>query len=917
MNVKRNRFQLLIFFSLAIATVLAHVSFAQVQEQAVVVQATSHAFVPSLRDLAPTATKLKAESGLSAEATVSAGEPSADATTSNSSGLATNAVLDILGVGNGISGFSVNLPVASTNGAAGTTQFVQWVNSSFAVFSKSAGSMVLGPMHVTALYQALGGPCGTDEPNMDGIAQFDKLANVWVLLMPIYSTPSYFCVAVSTTSDATGAWNLYTFALPVSTWCNCRLWPDYPKVGVWSDAYYISYHQTGNNNTFDGPAVCAVNRSQMLSGASSASMQCFANNGPNNTAWLPADLDGTTPPPAGSPNYLLAFDPNDQSLDLWQLHLNWTTPASSTLTGPTNIPVAAFLEGCGDTYTVFTPADNCVPQAGTTEMLGEFGDELMYRVAYRNYGGYQALAANHTVTVASGGNQTGIRWYELRNTGSGFGLYQEGTYAPDSNYRWMGSIAMDKVGDVAIGYSISSSAMSPSIRYAGRQATDALGTMEGEVDVLSSANISAGSQTNSVRWGDYASMAVDPVDDCTFWFTTMYQPKNGNNWWSTRIASFNFPACRNSVELTLNESGQGTVTSMDAAIKCTDGSGGCSAPYPNGSAVSLTATPATGYTFSGWTGACTGGNPCNVTMTSDQTATATFAAGSGSNYVLTIDENGQGTVSSTDGQIDCVNGAGNCAATYPVGTSVSLNATAPSGSTFLEWSGAGACPNIRGTCTVTPGGNLTVTASFAPTPAWAIVQKVSKAGAITNLTIPATGGGHLIAVAMMFNGTTSVTGVSDNGGTTYMSAGVRVANGPNSVEIWFAENSAAGATVITPNFVNQPTHLEITAWEVSGVLAMPLDAGNTATGTITADNVAGPAVTTTLAGDFVISVMMAADTNLTSISGGNAFTDDFTTYGNGWAHITGNSSSAGVKQASWFTSNPTGAYCASTVAFAP
>jgi uncharacterized repeat protein (TIGR02543 family) len=915
MHVTRNSSRLLIFSSLVIAAVLAQVSFAQVEQKAVVVETTSHAFVPSLRDLAPITAQTESQSTLSADTTLLTGEAVAEATTSAS--LATTPGLDILGVGNGVSGFNVNLPVASPNGAAGTTQFVQWVNASIAVFNKSTGSMVLGPTHPTALWQAAGGPCATSEPNMDGIAQFDKLANVWVLLMPIYSTPSYFCVAVSTTSDATGSWNLYTFALPVSSWCNCRLWPDYPKVGVWPDAYYISYHQTGNNDTFDGPGVCAVNRSQMLNGASSASMQCFVNNGPNNMAWLPSDLDGTTPPPSGSPNYLAAFDRNDHSLDIWQLHLNWTTPASSTLTGPTNIPVTAFLEGCGDTYTVFTPSDNCVPQAGTTEMLGEFGDELMYRVAYRNYGGYQALALNHTVTVASGSTQTGIRWYELRNTGSGFGLYQEGTYAPDSNYRWMGSIAMDKVGDMAIGYSISSNALSPSIRYTGRQSTDTLGTMEGEVDVLTSANIAHTSQTNSVRWGDYASIAVDPVDDCTFWFTTQYMPTNGNNWWSTRIASFNFPACKSSVKLTLDEVGKGTVTSADATIDCVNGSGGCSAPYPNGSAVSLTATPVDGYTFSGWSGACSGGNPCNVTMTSAKTATATFAAGTLPNYVLTIDESGQGTVKSTDGQINCVNGNGNCSATYPSGTSVSLNAAPPSGSTFLYWSGAGACEQIRGTCTVTLGGNLTVTGSFATTPTWAIVHKTSNAGSIANLTVPVTGSGHLIAVALMFNNTTSVTGVSDNAGNNYISAGVRSTNGPNSVEVWLAEDSAAGATVITPNFVNQPGHVEITAWEVSGVLAMPLDATNTSTGTFTADNTAGPAVTTTLSGDFVISVMMAVDTNLTGSSSGSNFTNDFTSYGNGWAHLTSNSSSPGVKQASWFTSNPTGGYCAATVAFAP
>ena len=341
--------------------------------------------------------------------------------------------------------------------------------------------------------------------------------------------------------------------------------PDYPKLGVWPDAYYIAYAQSVDL-IYQGPAACAVDRSAMLSGAD-ATMQCFANNGTSNNLWLPSDVDGTTAPPSGTPNYFLNFDVNDQSLDLWQFQVDWTTPANSTFTETTNIPVSAFIEPCGDTVTVFTPADNCVPQAGTSEMLGVFGDRLMYRLAYRNFGGYQDLVANHSVQIASGNDQTGIRWYELRDTGSGFSVYQQGTYAPDSNYRWMGSIAMDHVGDIAAGYNVSSSSMSPSIRYTGRQSTDTLGTMETEIDILSAAGVATASQTNSARWGDYSSMAIDPTDDCTFWYTNQYQPAEGNNQWSTRIASFSFPACAGGFalssspsSLTVNSGDQGMVT---------------------------------------------------------------------------------------------------------------------------------------------------------------------------------------------------------------------------------------------------------------------------------------------------------------------------------------------------------------------
>jgi hypothetical protein len=442
--------------------------------------------------------------------------------------LSTNAGLNILGLGNGFPGYSEQAITPDTNGAVGPTQFIQFVNESFAVFNKSDGSLAYGPADGNTLWQALGAPCSTST-NLDEIVQFDKLANVWVLMMPVFTAPNYLCIAVSTTSDATNAgWNLYAFEEPTSKICGCRLTPDYAKLGVWPDGYYITYNQGWNGN-FEGAAACVVDRNSMLNG-NPATMQCFLNNSSSYGALLPADLDGVTPPPSGSPNCLLNFDANDQSLDLWQFHVDWTTPANSTFTGPTNIPVAAFNEPCGETVVELNYTTGaCIPQSGTSQGLDSYGDRLMYRLAYRNFETYQALVVNHTVQISGGSNQTGIRWYELENTGSGFGLYQQGTYAPDSNYRWMGSSAMDKAGDIALGYSVSSSSMSPSIRYTGRVPSDALGTMESEIDVLSAASVATASQTNSYRWADYSSMAIDPTDDCTFWYTTEYQPTKGNS----------------------------------------------------------------------------------------------------------------------------------------------------------------------------------------------------------------------------------------------------------------------------------------------------------------------------------------------------------------------------------------------------
>jgi hypothetical protein len=294
----------------------------------------------------------------------------------------------------------------------------------------------------------------------------------------------------------------------------------------------------------------------MLTGADAPAMQCFTNTPTSYGVLLPGDLDGATPPPAGSPEYFLNFDSNDESLDLWQFHVDWTTPAnswfgaSSTNSSPTNIPVAAFTEACGEAVTELNYTTGaCIPQIGTTQKLDSYGDRLMYRLAYRNFPSYQALVVNHTVTIGTSSSQTGVRWYELQNTGAGFGLYQQGTYAPDSSYRWMGSIAMDQAGDIALGYSVSDSAMSPSIRYTGRLATDPLGTMESEIDILSARGITTGSETISYRWADYSGMSIDPVDDCTFFYTTEYVPSTGSTW-STRIASFSFPSCGPNFTLT-------------------------------------------------------------------------------------------------------------------------------------------------------------------------------------------------------------------------------------------------------------------------------------------------------------------------------------------------------------------------------
>lgn len=446
----------------------------------------------------------------------------ADPVTQSSPGpaIATTSGFNIDGVSDAaqsaVSGGLVAPP--DTNGAVGATQYVQWVNLAFAVYDKSTGNKVYGPAAGKTIWSGFGGACATSNSG-DPIVQYDKAAGRWVMTQPVFSGPPYYqCVAVSQTSDATGAWNRYAYQF--------SNFNDYPKLGVWPDGYYMSFNMF-QGNSFLGARVCALDRNSMLTG-SSATMQCF-QLGSGIASLLPSDLDGSTAPPTGSPDYFLNFGAN--TLNLWQFHTDWTTPANTSLTGPITIPVAAFSEACN--------GGTCIPQGGTRQKLDSLGDRLMYRLAYRNFGDHEAMVVNHSVAA---GKSVGVRWYELRNpfTTTPY-LYQQGTYAPDGNYRWMGSIAMDKVGDIALGYSVSSGSIHPAIRYTGRVPTDQLGTMGSEVSIVEG----TGSQTKNLsRWGDYSSMSIDPVDDCTFWYTNEYLKSNGSFNWSTRIASFKFPSCQ-------------------------------------------------------------------------------------------------------------------------------------------------------------------------------------------------------------------------------------------------------------------------------------------------------------------------------------------------------------------------------------
>ncbi len=432
-------------------------------------------------------------------------------------------------------GFRIAPP--DTNGDVGQNHYVQYINLIVNMYDKS-GNVVLGPLPGNVFWDGLGDTCETSNDG-DPIVLYDQLANRWFVsqfAFPNFPGPPYIqCVAVSETGDPTGAYNQYQFNLP-DTYLN-----DYPKFGIWPDGYYMTFNGFDVfGGGFQGGAI-AFDRQAMLDGQP-ATMIEFNTGGQGGV--LPSDLDGLSAPPPGSPNYFLTFDVGPDRLHMWAFHADFETPANSTFTQLDDILVDSFVVPvCGNFR------DQCVPQLDSPELLETLSQATMNRMAYRNFGTHQSLVTNHTVGVSTGGggNFAGVRWYELQIPGEAGGgggnpwvLNQQQTYAPDSNWRWMGSIAQDANGNMALGYSISSAEMYPSIAITGRLATDPLNQMGSENVFVEG----GGSQSDTAsRWGDYSSMNIDPVDDCTFWYTQEYCQEDCVFDWNTRVASFKYPSC--------------------------------------------------------------------------------------------------------------------------------------------------------------------------------------------------------------------------------------------------------------------------------------------------------------------------------------------------------------------------------------
>ena len=518
-------------------------------------------------------------------------------------GAALVASFDGLGIGfDGPQGAGRSDNPSDNSLAVGPNHIVQTVNSRMAIFTKkgamfdTTGKVLYGSVPTNNVFRGFTGTCEARN-NGDAVVRYDQLADRWLIVMPIFSraavradqptastprdpaqvsvpgvagqpgqaAPLYqppppdpalaaqpggrgrgagggrgaegpqgvysMCYAVSATPDPFGAYYRYEFLRP--------LFPDYPRPAIWPDGYYIPT-STGDNRISETIATqkhaCVADRTRMLAGEP-ATEQCiiienvnFLNN---------ADIDGKEIPPRGAPNIMMAAGGRqldsiyaDSVIDVWQFHVDWKDPAKTRVTGPERIPVAPYHYLCNGQLS------NCVPQPGTDRRLDSQGDKIMARLVYRRIGSRESIVGTHSINTSSGGG--GVRWYEFRiGANRKVSLHQQGTYAPDSLYRWMASPAIDRFGNIGIGYSFGGLPHYVGQRFAGRLANDPLGQLTLRETVLAEGE---GSQTNTMRWEDYTQTAVDPSDDCTIWYVGDYLKKDAASY-STRIGAFRMPGC--------------------------------------------------------------------------------------------------------------------------------------------------------------------------------------------------------------------------------------------------------------------------------------------------------------------------------------------------------------------------------------
>jgi len=613
---------------------------------------------------------------------------------------------NIAGVGNFFNGpqgtFTPTTAQSDATGAVGTTQYLQWVDYDFAIFSKATGAIVYGPAAGNTLWSGFGGPCETDNDG-EPTVNFDKLAKRWVVSQHAISSgaPYLQCVAVSVTDDATGKWNRYSFMIGQinTSWVNRNA-----HLGVWSDGYYMSFDMYQNGNYY-GPKFCALQRSAMLTSAHAA-IQCIQLDS-QYISPIVADFDGTTPPPTGAPAYFAADDLNYFALDLWKFHVNWVDPQNSTLSLPVLIYQPNFDNACNSYYSTI-----CALQPNSVA-LDVHGNHVIGRMPYRNYGDHQSLFAAEAVDIV-----TDILFYEVRITANGdISEYQVGKYQPDTNHwRFVPSIAADRSGNVAVAYNVSGLSL-PASQYVSTRAPGDPGGTLGNETLLNPGNAS---QTTST-WDGRSTLTVDPVDDCTFYYTQQYQPVNGTNNWSTQIENFYLNTCLIDLKVATSPAGlkaSATGTGSSLASQATPFVGHF--PVTTGVTVSTTATQAgpagTRYVFQNWSDG--GAISHSLHMPSTPLGlTANFTTQY--QFSAAVSPAGAGTVTPS------------AAAYYNVGSVVNISATPAAGYVFSGWS-SGATNSTSSTTTAVIARPMTVTAYFTPLPTTLQTTFYTKSGTLAS-----------------------------------------------------------------------------------------------------------------------------------------------------------------------------------------